>query len=162
MHSFCSIVNEFPEVSSRWHSVASSVLRADRGYLSRGRVTLQLYSLLAVNASGQIWLMWLLSRVVFSLCSRGPLAYMTYRQAWPGLDEAFYRTQQCLSDYKAEVSKFVKNSLLRLSCPKLILKYFFLENTRHEDIRSRLFDAGDWRRCSYLHGSCLSIDILRL
>jgi hypothetical protein len=80
-------------------------------------------------------------------------------RAWPGLDAAFYRTRQFLSDYKAEASRFVKRPLLRLACPKFTLKYFLLEN---EDIRSRLFDAGDWRRGSYLHSSCLTIMILNI
>jgi hypothetical protein len=46
-------------------------------------------------------------------------------RAWPGLDAAFCRTRQFLSDYKAEASRFVKRSLLRLACPKFTLKYLY-------------------------------------
>jgi len=63
---------------------------------------------------------------------------------------------------KAESWRFVKHSLLRLFCTEFILNYLFFQDIHHEDVRtSRFFNDGHWRCGSYLHGSCLRINILR-
>lgn len=170
-HGVCAFVLQNSQrisrtVEQKLGCVESAQLHVDRGKMilipgSSNVTTLFLTSGKCIRPSIADAVAVAITGLGLSLCSRGPLVYMTCQRAWPGLDAAFYRTQQFLSDYKADASRFVKHSLLRLSCSKFILNYFS-SNTRHEDIRSRLFDAGNWRRRSYLHGSCLGINILPL